>query len=214
MVNGENGNICPLCRKEWFCSTRTFLWRKFRDLAKLYEDLRLFIWSLEPKFSPRLWFAMRVLCNIMGGTCYDIANNFITRYSDLYVRNPYFHFNTIRLPFGLVRSGYGLARCMARFTGVIPLSPIAYDSAIMISMSILAILCDSIFGLHGELETLRDHCTVAAFLVLGFVLSHLGHFWTLGCCYMNLDPLWPTYWAEERWNCGLGLLFALFLGTW
>jgi len=157
---------------------------------------------------------MRVLFNITGATCYDVADNFITQYSDLYIRNPYLHFNRIRSPFVLVRAGYGLARCMANFTGVIPLGPSAYDSAIMISMSLSAILYGSVFGLHGKIKTLRDRLRVAAFLALGFGLSHLGDIWILGCCYMDLDPLWPAYWVEERWGWGLGIVFPLFLGIW
>ena len=69
-------------------------------------------------------------------------------------------------------------------------------------MSLLVILCDSLFGLHGKIETGRDRVMYVALIGVGVLISHFGHAFTLGCCSMNISPLGLAVWAEEHWRMG------------
>jgi hypothetical protein len=69
--------------------------------------------------------------------------------------------------------------------------PGAVDSTMMVGITVITI-GGTLVVAYNTIYTRRDRFLIHGVIFGAALLTHTGNIWTLACCHLDLDPLWPA----------------------
>ena len=103
-------------------------------------------------------------------------------------------------------------RALAQTRGIMVKGPSALDALMVMGLSIGMMVLAWCFGLHRTVKPRRDRITLLWVLVAALLTTHCTHLWTLGCCYLGLEPLWPAEATKDN-HPVISTVMALVFGV-